>query len=43
MMVRDKITDMLEARSWSVEAARYVASLAGRNCIEGVAIEGQIS
>jgi len=42
-MVRDKIADMLEARSWSVEAARYVASLAGSSCIEGVAIEGQIS
>ena len=28
--VRERIADMLEARSWSVEAARYVAQLAGR-------------
>lgn len=39
-MVRDRIADMLEARSWSVEAARYVAGLAARNRIEGVRIEG---
>jgi peptidyl-prolyl cis-trans isomerase C len=39
-MVRDRIADMLEARSWSVEAARYVAELAARNRVEGVLIEG---
>lgn len=37
-VVRDKIADMLEARSWSVEAARYVASLAAHNQVEGVLI-----
>ncbi len=37
---RDKIADMLEARSWSVEAARYVAELARRGKVEGVLIEG---
>lgn len=39
-MVRGKIADMLEARSWSVAAARYVAGLAARNQIEGVRITG---
>jgi peptidyl-prolyl cis-trans isomerase C len=39
-MVRDRIADMLEARSWSIEAARYVAALAGRNDVRGVRIEG---
>lgn len=39
-MVRDRIADMLEARSWSVEAARYVARLAAENQIEGIRIEG---
>lgn len=39
-VVRDKIADMLEARSWSVEAARYVASLAKRGHVEGVLIDG---
>ena len=39
-MARNRIADMLEARSWSVEAARYVAGLAARNRIEGVRIEG---
>jgi len=38
-MARDKIADMLEARSWSVEAARYVASLAARGNVEGVLIQ----
>lgn len=38
--VRDKIADMLEARSWSVEAARYVAGLARSGSVEGVLIEG---
>lgn len=37
--VKDKIADMLEARSWSVQAARYVGRLAERAKIEGVAIE----
>lgn len=39
-MVRDRIADMLEARSWSIEAGRYVARLAARNQVEGVRIEG---
>jgi peptidyl-prolyl cis-trans isomerase C len=39
-VVRDRIADMLEARSWSIEAARYVADLATRNEIEGIRIEG---
>lgn len=39
-MVRERIGDMLEARSWSVEAARYVARLAAANDVEGVRIEG---
>ena len=34
------VADMLEARSWSIEAARYVARLAERNEIEGIRIEG---
>jgi peptidyl-prolyl cis-trans isomerase C len=38
--VRDKIADMLEARSWSVEAGRYIARLAERGQVEGVRIEG---
>jgi peptidyl-prolyl cis-trans isomerase C len=38
-MVRERIADMLEARSWSVEAARYVAKLAVRSDVEGVRIE----
>ena len=40
---REKIADMLEARSWSVEAARYVADLARRGKVEGVLIEGRTS
>ena len=39
-MVRERIADMLEARSWSIEAARYVAELAARNDVEGIRIEG---
>lgn len=35
-----KIADMLEARSWSLEAARYVAELARRGEVQGVLIEG---
>jgi peptidyl-prolyl cis-trans isomerase C len=38
-MAHERIADMLEARSWSVEAARYVAQLAARNQVEGVRIE----
>ncbi|WP_166039017.1 peptidylprolyl isomerase [Sphingosinicella sp. YJ22] len=38
--VRERIADMLEARSWSVEAARYIADLARRGQVEGVLIEG---
>lgn len=41
-MVRDRITDMLEARSWSIEAARYVARLATVNQVDGVRIEGSM-
>ncbi|MBA2919959.1 peptidylprolyl isomerase [Sphingomonas sp. MAH-20] len=36
--VRPRIADMLEARSWSVEAARYVAALAARGDVEGIRI-----
>lgn len=39
-MMRERIADMLEARSWSVEAARYVARLAARSDVEGIRIEG---
>lgn len=38
--VRDKIADTLEARSWSVESARYVAGLAAKGNVEGILIEG---
>ena len=41
-MVRERIADMLEARSWSIEAARYVASLAQSIEVEGVRIEGSV-
>ncbi len=40
-IVRDRIADMLEARSWSITAARYVSQLAARSEIEGVAIDAQ--
>jgi peptidyl-prolyl cis-trans isomerase C len=36
--VRDRIIDMLEARSWTVASARYVAALAERATIVGVTI-----
>lgn len=36
---RTKIADMLEARSWSMEAARYGAELARKGRVEGVLIE----
>lgn len=38
-MVEPKIRDMLEARSWSLAAARYVAGLAAAGKVEGVRIE----
>lgn len=38
-MAKAKIAEMLEARSWSVEAGRYVAVLAARGQVDGVAIE----
>jgi len=37
--VRDRIADMFEARSWSIEATRYVARLSVENAVEGVLIE----
>ena len=39
-MARPRIADMLEARSWSIEAARYVSELAKRSEVEGVKIDG---
>lgn len=39
-IVRSKIADMLEARSWSVAAGRYVARLAERGEVAGIRIEG---
>lgn len=38
-VVKDKIAEMLEARSWSIAAARYVVGLAERSKIGGIAIE----
>lgn len=35
-VVRDRIRDMLEARAWAVQAARYVADLAAAVEVEGV-------
>ena len=40
--VRERIADMLEARSWSIEAARYVAALSAANDVEGIRIEGSV-
>jgi peptidyl-prolyl cis-trans isomerase C len=40
-VVRDRIADMLEARSWSLAAARFVAELAARSDVDGVAIDAQ--
>lgn len=37
--VRDKIVDMMAARRWTMDAARYVARLAEEGKVEGVAIE----
>lgn len=42
-MARDRIADTLEARSWSIESARYVAGLAVRGSIEGVVIQASPS
>ncbi|MEJ8570354.1 peptidylprolyl isomerase [Microbaculum marinum] len=41
-VVKDKIAEMLEARSWSIAAARYVAGLAERAQVEGIAIEAMV-
>lgn len=38
-IVAPKIGDMLEARSWSLAAARYIAGLASAGEVEGVQIE----
>lgn len=40
-IVRTRIADMLEARSWSLAAARYVTDLAARSQVEGVRIDAQ--
>jgi len=37
-LVRERIADMLEARSWTMSSARYVAALAGRGQVEGILI-----
>lgn len=37
-IVRDRIAEMLEARSWTMASARYVAALAEQGRVEGVAI-----
>lgn len=39
-MARPRIADMLEARSWSIEAARYVSELARQGDVRGVQIDG---
>lgn len=39
-MARERIADTLEARSWSVKSARYVAGLAARGSVEGILIDG---
>jgi peptidyl-prolyl cis-trans isomerase C len=38
--VRERIADMLEARSWTVQSVRYVAGLADRGEVVGIAIAG---
>ena len=40
-MAREKIGDMLEARSWSLAAARYVAGIAAGATIEVVVIAAE--
>lgn len=42
-IVEPKIRDMLEARSWSVAATRYVASLAAAGDVEGVRIQPELA
>jgi peptidyl-prolyl cis-trans isomerase C len=42
-IVRERIADMLEARSWSLAAARYVAELAARSEVAGVVIGAEAS
>ncbi len=37
-VVRERIGDMLEARSWTMASTRYVAALAARGNVEGVMI-----
>ncbi len=37
--VEDKIADMLAARSWTMQAARYVSGLAGAAEVEGINID----
>jgi peptidyl-prolyl cis-trans isomerase C len=39
-IVREKIADMLEARSWSMAATRYVATLASQGQVEGIIVGG---
>ena len=39
-VVRSKIADTLEARSWTVESARYISDLATAGNVEGVLITG---
>ncbi|WEX11998.1 peptidylprolyl isomerase [Chelativorans sp. AA-79] len=41
-LVKDKIAEMLEARSWSIAAARYIAGLAERAEVDGIAIEAMV-
>lgn len=38
--VKPRIADMLEARSWAMASARYVAALGARAHLEGITIEG---
>lgn len=38
-LVREKIADMLEARAWTVAAARYAAELAAQADVQGVLID----
>jgi peptidyl-prolyl cis-trans isomerase C len=37
--VQPRIADMLEARSWAVSGARYIATLAANARIEGVDLD----
>ena len=39
--VRDRIADMLEARSWTVASARFVTALAASGKVEGVVIDSE--